>query len=758
MIIRHIPVKAGKKSSFSRLATYITSKLEKHERLGVTRISNCQSQTIEWAIEEIQATQALNRRAVSDKTYHMLISFPAGETPSDEVLKEIESTVCNAIGFGSHQRISAVHHDTDNMHIHLAINKIHPITYAMHEPFLAYKTLGKTAEKLEVKFGLQRTNHTPSKTISENHANDLEHHTGIESFLSWIRANCLSQLQSSITWSGFHQVLTAHGLSIKARGNGFIITNNQDMFVKVSTVARNLSKSKLEERLGTFIPLNKKSFSNQSTKEKPGVAALGKKPPPRSQGRLAHLNHIETLSIGSNEKFTKKPIITRVNTDSLFKQYTLEMANIKAFRLNKLKEIKQNKTNAILKIKMNAKRKRLAVKLLPDKTSNKKILYSLISRTYKEECAKINADYLEARLKIDKSPQWNTWVDWLRLQAANKNTEAAHILRARHVKRPLTGNTVSGVNPDINFKVAKAPFDSITKSGTVIYRSGNTAIRDDGQTLKVSNAFTTLCLTTALEEAIKRYGNTIVVNGSDAFKNEIIKIALQSYPAIQFSDPSLEAKRQQELQKTIQLQEQKNVVHRRELKPRRTIGSSLAGNGRNSNRRGDSGSNSPNLNKPNLERIGRKPPPASQNRLRTMSELSMVQLSERSEMLLQSNVSGNLEHERTKPDNRLRWDVSGSGINGIAAAEKYIAEREAKRLKGIDIFQHRLFNKDDVGAFEFAGIRTIDSQNLVLLKSAKEIIVYPVDEKTVARIKKLSIGDDITMTNKGISFNRGRRL
>ena len=34
----------------------------------------------------------------------------------------------------THQRISVVHHYKDNVHIHVAINKIHPKTLTLHDP------------------------------------------------------------------------------------------------------------------------------------------------------------------------------------------------------------------------------------------------------------------------------------------------------------------------------------------------------------------------------------------------------------------------------------------------------------------------------------------------------------------------------------------------------------------------------------------------------------------------------------------------
>ena len=80
MIVRHIPMKKLRKSSFSGLIHYMTNEQGKQERVGEIRISNCHNEELDWAIHEILATQDLNQRAQSDKTYHLIISFPAGES------------------------------------------------------------------------------------------------------------------------------------------------------------------------------------------------------------------------------------------------------------------------------------------------------------------------------------------------------------------------------------------------------------------------------------------------------------------------------------------------------------------------------------------------------------------------------------------------------------------------------------------------------------------------------------------------------
>lgn len=67
------------------------------------------------------------------------VSFQANERPDEQTLQAIESRLCDGLGFGDHQRISVVHTDTDHLHIHIAINKIYPTRYTLHDPFYGHK-------------------------------------------------------------------------------------------------------------------------------------------------------------------------------------------------------------------------------------------------------------------------------------------------------------------------------------------------------------------------------------------------------------------------------------------------------------------------------------------------------------------------------------------------------------------------------------------------------------------------------------------
>ncbi|ECS2986241.1 hypothetical protein A3Y22_22475 [Salmonella enterica subsp. enterica serovar Reading] len=149
--------------SWERTADYIldanNEANSQGEKVGGVRVSNCGTADPAAATILIQTTQAMNVKSTKDKTYHMVFSFPPGEQPPLEVLHAIEDELCATIGYADHQRISAVHIDTDHLHVHVAINKVHPTGHQNIEPYYDKKRLMAACERLEVKYGLERTNH-----------------------------------------------------------------------------------------------------------------------------------------------------------------------------------------------------------------------------------------------------------------------------------------------------------------------------------------------------------------------------------------------------------------------------------------------------------------------------------------------------------------------------------------------------------------------------------------------------------------------
>ena len=90
MISKKVSMKTPEKSRFGKLISYLVNDQGKHTRVGEVTITNCVSTDLPLAVREIAATQQLNTRAQSDRTYHLLISLRAGEHPDADTLKAIE--------------------------------------------------------------------------------------------------------------------------------------------------------------------------------------------------------------------------------------------------------------------------------------------------------------------------------------------------------------------------------------------------------------------------------------------------------------------------------------------------------------------------------------------------------------------------------------------------------------------------------------------------------------------------------------------
>ena len=148
MITKQVPMNNVGKSDFGGLVKYLSDEQNKNERVGYVAVTNCHTDDWRVAITEVLNTQAQNTRATSDKTYHLIVSFRPGEQLGDETLKAIEARICDGLGYGEHQRVSAVHHDTDNLHFHIAINKILPTRYTIHDPYNDYKIRDDLCRKL----------------------------------------------------------------------------------------------------------------------------------------------------------------------------------------------------------------------------------------------------------------------------------------------------------------------------------------------------------------------------------------------------------------------------------------------------------------------------------------------------------------------------------------------------------------------------------------------------------------------------------
>jgi hypothetical protein len=504
MIAKHIPMHAVKKSGFANLVRYLTDTQGKQERTGDVRLTNCIADDVELATWEVLNTQAMNTRSLADKTYHLIVSFRDGEDPDTSSLASIEERVCDALGFNGHQRVSVVHHDTDNRHLHIAVNKIHPKRFTIHEPFHAYRTLARVCDTIEDEFGLRKDNHMPRKVGAESRAADMEHHTGIESLLGWIQRGCKAQMQQAQSWQQLHAVLSTNGLRLHPRANGLVITAEDGTTVKASSVSREFSKPKLEQRFGPF----------QGAPEQEAALKAGR-------------------------RYEKRPLGLRPRTAKLYAQYQAAQAQVATIRARERERVRERRERRIEAAMRNVRLKRAALKLAKMPRQAKKLMYGALTRALRDEISEIKRESRQEFMSVSQKYRRCQWVDWLRHQAGRIDLDALALLRRRKPTLDMDRDAVNG-SAHLQPRPSGRRHDSVTKRGTIIYRVGASAVRDEGDSLRVSRGAEQDAMQAALRMALERFGKRITVTGSDAFKEQIIAAATAANLPIVFDDPALE--------------------------------------------------------------------------------------------------------------------------------------------------------------------------------------------------------------------------
>lgn len=259
--------------TWTRTADYILDTAHGGAKVSGVRVTNCDTDDAALATAAVLVVQDQydhrpGRKSAASRSYHLVISFPPGERPPAHVLRAVEDELVQAIGYGQHQRLSAIHNDTDHLHIHVAINKVHPGTLRNVEPYFDKRRLMETCEALELRYGLTRTNHgvtkvrvgkgnTATSTMSDGAA-ALEAHDGQESLTRWIRENARAALLDAAkagSWQALHAAAARYGLTVKPHGAGIAIVDDASgIGIKASAVDRALSAKALTTRLGAFQP------------------------------------------------------------------------------------------------------------------------------------------------------------------------------------------------------------------------------------------------------------------------------------------------------------------------------------------------------------------------------------------------------------------------------------------------------------------------------------------------------------------------
>lgn len=488
--------------SWTRTADYVLCSgiSTKGDKVGGVRVTNCNTSDPAAATTLIEVTQAANTRSKTDKTYHLVISFPHGEEPDIKTLHAIEDQLCEAIGFKDHQRISAVHIDTAHLHVHVAINKVHPTGFQNIEPYYDKKKLMETCERLELEYGLTRTNHgldgrEPKSKVKERQA-QAEAHSGIETITGLVARGLAPRLKEASSWEEAREILSEHGLEIKQRGAGLVIGSGK-LWVKASQCDRGLSFKAMTDRLGQI-----------QVHEKP---AKSYEPKPRRHN---------PLSAAMFEQYQQERLVLRVARENGVKQIDYEAAMME-HRLKKFSVAER----LTVKAGMKGPTRKVALAAIKIQTD--------ISR--RNNWKKTQAD----KQRLFNETHSLNWSDWL-ISRARTDIIALSILRDRQESEKRRGNCLSSDNVGLyDHVVVHHLTPTIDRKGSVTYRTSDGGVVIDRNEHVQCFKTTAMASRLALELAAERFqGQTLIVEGQESFQKEIAIVAKQNRIKVRFIKPA----------------------------------------------------------------------------------------------------------------------------------------------------------------------------------------------------------------------------
>ena len=266
MIAKVPPARRDRRSSFLDLTNYCRG-ITGHAKGSVLYVGTQYLDSPETAAVEMEALAIENTRCKAP-AFHFILSWREMESPTTEQVDEAVKIALTELDLEECQALWTLQSDTDNLHVHVVVNRVSPETYRAIHPADGWtkKALEKAARKIEIAQGweiektgryevdyagnIQEKSEQKNPEISQS-ARDIEAHTGRESIERMAKREAAPILRTAASWDELHRKLAEKGFALERKGNGAVLCF-ENTFVKLSKISRECGFSKLEARLGIF--------------------------------------------------------------------------------------------------------------------------------------------------------------------------------------------------------------------------------------------------------------------------------------------------------------------------------------------------------------------------------------------------------------------------------------------------------------------------------------------------------------------------
>lgn len=509
MIARCKDKNAQEAGRFRRLARYITENRGPQEKVAWVRITNCQGQDVEQAIREVVRTQALNTRSKSAKTYHLVASFPENESPDRAQMEDIEDRLCEAIGLGDHQRISAVHKNTNNWHLHVAINKVRADNRRNVTPFYDHLRLQQACVELEQKHGLTPGRHVLTYEEARQNKSRETSRFGQSNFRIWVQTKAAPAILQAASegqgWQHVHAVAASFSLAIRPQRRGLLIqsTVNRLNRARASDAAPELALRSMEAMLGPY------EAPRQSTLEHPAAERYVKPEPDHDLYKVFKQDRADAV---------QARVMALGELQARHLAYAQELDRWFSDRINREKML--NLPGSV-------------------KSAN---LWHIRDQRARARIERIDREAAE-RKAVRESWPVPTWPEWLENRARLGCEQSLEALRSFNARASeLEHQILTAPNAEAARHVVHQHMSpAVERNGRVFYRLADGGmVSDEAGHVRVDQP-SVAAHALALELAADRFsGQPLIVRGDDGFRRQVAELAGLHKMGVEFADRELE--------------------------------------------------------------------------------------------------------------------------------------------------------------------------------------------------------------------------
>lgn len=604
MIPRILPGRNDKRSSFKKLTNYIIEGLEaaggdismvsfhdltryivaetaldgmgkEVEKTLAVEIGHLMS--LRTAAEEMWAVASQNSR-VDDPILHYMLSWPEHERPPVKDVLDAARRTLAALGLSEHQYIIAIHVNTDNLHAHVEVNRVHPVTFKSHHIEWAHKTLHRAAREIEIDYGwfhdkglyvvvevdgqkriVEGDHKLPEQLAApKTRAAIFEEWSGTQSFETWCKDEPATDLKTALeagkltSWEAVHGVLAGHHVELQTTGGGYRVINRpadgapSDTGAAASRVFRFLKPADLEAKLGKFRPYD------------PATVIVADVPAGRGYKR----DPLKRLVRRLDRKEAR---------EDLFRRYEAEKKRDETERYTKKRELKRaalelnrQRHTALRAAYLKAREELKADTKIP--AAEKQRTYVLMRLKYEQDRAALAAQIAVEQKEIARIlPRKPSWRAWLEIQAQAGDPAAISALRglAYRERRSERGDGEAPEGDEQRPTLAAAELEAedeptirpiqqlewhVTNNGRIFYSfpskdegGRRLAFIDEGSRIAYARPdVSDRALRASLEYAKMKWGPNLRLNGGDEiFRRRVIETALSVGMRVQ--NPELQA-------------------------------------------------------------------------------------------------------------------------------------------------------------------------------------------------------------------------